>query len=45
MRALPEWEARESWRKDMIRLTGRLADFAADPHRNDDVAPHLLGRS
>ncbi len=39
-----EHDARESHRKAMIRITRELAEFEADPHKNDDVPPHLVGR-
>lgn len=43
-RTQEEVDARESFRIEMARITKQLADYAADPHMNDDLPPHLVGR-
>ncbi len=40
-----EHQARDSYRTDMARITRMLLQLEEDPHMNDDLPPHLVGRN
>lgn len=39
-----EHKARDSFRTDMARISQLVTQLETDPHMNDDLPPHLVGR-